>query len=114
MQNLIINDVGSAAVLKLEVTEDDLMKTMENVIREKGNSILAKLTEDSVPKFVAKKEAMEMLDAKCPPAGGRCEEESCPSPQRVNGRIFYRKDELNEAYERVSRNYGCEFKKWRN
>jgi hypothetical protein len=101
-------DFNSVPAVKFEVTAEDLMKVVTDVIRETTNSILSKFENDRMPEFISRKEAMEKLDMKTANTMISWEEKGYLKPHRISGRIFYRKDELNEAYERVTRNYVCE------
>lgn len=103
MTNTLLSSVSNAAVVKYEITADDLMKMMREVIKETTNSILAKFDEERSPELIPRKEAMKRLDVKSEATMINWERKDYLSPHKIGGRIFYRQDEIVDAFERFSR-----------
>lgn len=103
MSKFIFNDVSSTAALKLEVTADDLLSMMKQVVVETTNSVFAKFDEERSPELIPRKDAMKMLNVKTPLTMQRWEEKGYLNPHKISSRIFYRKDELDTAIEKFSR-----------
>mgnify|MGYP006301395529 CR=1 FL=1 len=97
------DSVSNAGVLKYEITAEDLMKVVMDIIRETTDSILAKYDEMRSPEFIPRKEAMKMLNVKTANTMSNWEKKGYLNPHRMGGRIYYRQDELTEAMERLER-----------
>jgi hypothetical protein len=65
-QRLLIDSVSNAGVLKYEITAEDLMKVVMDIIRETTKSILTKYDEERSPDFIPRKEAVEKFELKIP------------------------------------------------
>ena len=96
-------DVDNVSAVKLEVTAEDLMKVVMDIIRETTNTILAKFDEERSPEFIPRKDAMKMLNVKTANTMSSWEEKGYLKPHRLGGRIYYRQDELADAAERFRR-----------
>ena len=95
-------------VLKYEITAQDLEQVIEDVVIKTTEVILAKLEKEHSPEFIPRKEAMKKLNVKSPLTMSRWEEKGYLNPHLIGGRIFYRQDEIKEAFERFKRNYATE------
>ncbi|MBN2660430.1 MAG: hypothetical protein JXR54_04085 [Tannerellaceae bacterium] len=107
MKNNFMNSVSNTAVLKYEITADDLMKVLKDVIRKTTDSVIAKLNEERSPEFVTRKEAMGRLEVKSEATMINWEKKGYLVPHRIGGRIFYRQDEIVEGMERFTRTNEC-------
>lgn len=103
MKRFNFNDVSSTAAVKLEVSADDLMKMMKDVIKETTNSVLARYDKERKPEFMTRKEAMKRLEVKSEATMINWERKGYLHPHRIGGRIFYRHDEVVDAFERFTR-----------
>ncbi len=65
-QKLLIDSESNAGVLKYEITAEDLMKVVMDIIRETTKSILTKYDEERSPDFIPRKEAVEKFKLKIP------------------------------------------------
>ncbi len=102
-----LSSVSNAAVLKYEITAEDLLIVMRDLVRETTNSILAKFHEERSPEFIPRKEAMKRLEVKSEATMINWERKGYLSPHRIGGRVFYRQDEVVDAFERFTRNEEC-------
>jgi len=98
-----LRSFSKAGVVKLEITADDLMKVMKDVARETANTLLAKMEEERSPEFISRKEAMALLKVTTALTMIRWEGKGYLNPHRIGGRIFYRKDEILNAFEKFKR-----------
>lgn len=103
--NELLKSSGNAGtpIVKYEITEKDLRKVIENVIKDTANLVLSKFEDDRNTEFITRKEAMEFLNVKSPVTMMNWEEKDYLNPHRIGGRIFYRKDEVIQAFEKFSR-----------
>lgn len=99
----LFTGLSNARVVKLEITADDLLKVMKDVVRKTANSFLAKMEEERSPQFFKRKEAMKMLNVTTALTMIRWEEKGYLNPHRISGRIFYRQDEIVAAFEKFCR-----------
>jgi len=104
----MINSFGFTGTIKYEITAEDLGKVMAEVIIKTTNALIAKFENERLPEYVTRKEAMMRLNVRTANTMNSWEEKGYLKPHRIGGRIFYRQDELNEAYERVTRIYKSE------
>ncbi len=103
MIHKLINGISNAGVLKLEITAEDLLKVIKDIVKETANSVLTMMNEERNPKFISRKEAMKMLNVTTSLTMMRWEEKGYLNPHRIGGRIFYRNDEVVAAFEKFSR-----------
>lgn len=103
MMKDFFSGLSNAGVLKLEITADDLQKVMKDVARETANFFIAKMEEERTPEFITRKEARMMLNVKTDLTMIQWEKKGYLMPNRIGGRIFYRKDEVISGAEKFSR-----------
>ena len=108
INSLIGGDSNASLTVKFEITAKDLENVIEDVVVKTTEVLLAKFESERLPEFVTRKEAMERFNVRTANTMISWEGKGYLKPHRISGRIFYRRDELNEAYERVTRIYKSE------
>ena len=94
---------SSAGVIKYEISEQDLMAVITRLATDTANSVIAKFEEERTPEFITRKEAMEVLNVKTASTMISWEEKGYLNPHKICGRIFYRKDQIVQAFENFTR-----------
>ena len=100
---LILNSISNAGAIKLEVTADDLLEMVRKVVEDTASLIYSKLKEERNPEFMTRKDAMKLLNVKTALTMIRWEEKGYLNPHRISGRVYYRQNEVTDAFEKFSR-----------
>lgn len=98
-----LSSLSNTAVLKYEIAADDLIKMVREVVKQTTDSVLAKFDEERSPEFIPRKDAMKRLEIKSEATMINWERKGYLKPHRMGGRVFYRQNEVVEAFERFSR-----------
>lgn len=98
-----LSSLSNTAVVKYEITADDLIKMVREVVKQTTDTVLAKFDEERSPKFIPRKDAMKRLDIKSEATMISWERKEYLNPHRMGGRVYYRQDEVDKAFERFSR-----------
>ncbi len=103
MEKFDFNSIGNAGAIKLEITKDDLFEMVRKVVTDTASLIYSKLSEERNPEFMTRKDAMKLLNVKTALTMIRWEEKGYLNPHRVSGRVYYRQNEVTDAFEKFSR-----------
>ncbi len=96
---------SKAVAIKVEITAEDLIQVIKNVAEETVKIILSKVIDSRDSDFVPRKQAMTLLNVKSPITMMKWEEKGYLTPHKISGRIFYRKDDITNAFEKFSREF---------
>jgi len=100
---LILNSISNAGVLKLKITADDLLEMVKKVVEDTVNIFYSQLIEERNPEFMTRKDAMKLLNVKTALTMIRWEQKGYLNPHRLSGRVYYRQNEVTNAFEKFSR-----------
>lgn len=103
MFKIDFNTLSNTAALKLEVTADDLLEMVKKVVEDTVSIFYSKLSEERNPEFMTRKDAMKFLNVKTALTMIRWEEKGYLNPHRISGRVYYRQNEVINAFEKFSR-----------
>jgi len=103
MDLTLLSSLSNTAGLKLEIAADDLINMVREVVIQTTETVLAKFDEERSPKFMPRKDAMKRLDIKSEATMINWERKGYLNPHRMGGRVYYRQDEVDKAFERFSR-----------
>ena len=103
MFKIDFNSISNAGVLKLEITADDLFDVVRKVVEETAGFIYSKLNEERNPEFMTRKDAMKLLNVKTAKTMIQWEGKGFLNPHRISGRVYYRRNEVTDAFEEFTR-----------